>query len=154
HADGTWTPSPSTIGALSVDQEVYEFGRISAQIAAADALAEAAHAGADAMRLDVDLAVEESFHSVLAAHDVPAPTEEALTRAPTPRDFAAAGTRTGMRPPIDLTRAQADVAQLEVRRIRARSGLQAARAAFAASMGSSALEIDAQPIAPDQSPSP
>src|SRR5581483_11610238 len=153
-ADTSWSPSATSIGALSVDQEVYEFGRIAAQIAAGDALAAAARAGADVMLLDVQLGVEEAYHAVLAAKDVLAATEEALRRATTHRDFAAAGTRTGMRPPIDLTRAQADVAQLEVRRIRALSGLESARAAFAASMGSTSLEVDAQPMSPDDTPSP
>ncbi|HZS37498.1 MAG TPA: TolC family protein, partial [Polyangia bacterium] len=151
---GSWSPSAASVGALSIDQELYEFGRIAAQIAAGDALAAAARASADAMLLDVQLGVEEAYHSVLAAKDVLAATEEALKRALTHRDFAAAGTRTGMRPPIDLTRAQADVAQLEVRRIRAQSGLESARAAFAASMGSTSLEVDAQPMSPDDTPSP
>ncbi len=143
-ANGSWSPNGSTLAALSVDQEVYDFGRISAQIAAADALAAAARAGSDVVTLDVQLAVEEAFHAVLAAKEVLRATEEALRRAVTHRDFAAAGTRTGLRPPIDLTRAQAEVAQLEVRRIRAITGLDVARAAFAASMGSTAIAIDAQ----------
>jgi outer membrane protein TolC len=83
-------------------------------------------------------------------------TEEALKRATTHRDYAQAGTKSGMRPPIDLTRAQADVAGLEVKRIRAEAGVRSARMALAAAIGASegSPEIDAQPVASDQAPAP
>ncbi len=151
---GDWSPSPSTIAALTVDQQVYDFGRIAAQISVADALAEISRANADSIALDVQLGVEESFHAVLAAKEVLSATEDAYRRALTHRDFAQAGTRSGLRPPIDLTRAQADVAQLGVRRIRALSGLQAARAGLAAAMASDSLEVDAQPGPADEGPGP
>jgi outer membrane protein len=140
--------------AISVSQELYDFGRISARMVAADARAAAAGAEREVALLDVQLAVEEAYNAVLAARDVLHATEEALRRAVTHRDFAVAGTTSGMRPPIELTRAQADVAQLEVRRIRARAGLDAAQAAFAAAMGSTALAVDAQPSGEVESPSP
>lgn len=150
----TWRPSPSTLVGISVTQEVYDFGRIAARAATADALAAIAQSDLEAARLDGQLAVEEAFHAVLAAHAVLHATEEAYARAATHRDFAAAGAKSGLRPPVDLTRAQADVAQLGVRRIRARSGLQIARAALAAAMGAEALELDATPPSADQSASP
>jgi len=153
-ATGAWTPSPSTIVAASLDQEVYDFGRIAAQAAVADALAEETRAGAEVVALDVQLGVEEAYHGVLAGKEVLRATDEALRRAVTHRDYAQAGVRTGLRPPIELTRAEADVAQLEVRKVRAESSLQIARAAFAAAIGSDALEIDAAPLAPGESPTP
>jgi len=150
----SWTPSASTFAGLSVTQEVYDFGRIAAQIAATDALTDVARAGADDVSLAVQLAVEEAYHGVLAAKEVVGATEEAYARALTHRDYARAGTTSGLRPPIDLTRAQADVALLEVRRIRAQAGLHVARAGLAAAIGSESIEIDAQPISVDQSPAP
>jgi outer membrane protein TolC len=153
-ANTDWTPYGSTLAALGVTQEVYDFGRIAAQIAVADALAALAHADAQSIDLDIDLGVEEAYHGALAAKEVLHATDEALKRAVTHRDYAQAGTRSGMRPPIDLTRAQADVATLEVRRIRAVAGLDAARAALAAALGAEAPQIDAAPIAPDQTPAP
>jgi outer membrane protein TolC len=149
-----WTPAVSTMAALSVGQEVYDFGRIAAQISVADAHADVARANADSIDLTIQLGVEEAYHGVLAAKAVLHATEEALKRATTHRDYAQAGTKSGMRPPIDLTRAQADVATLDVRRIRATAGLQAARAALAASIGSTAIEVDAEPLADDQTPGP
>ena len=153
-ATATWTPQASTLAGLSVAQEVYDFGRISAEIAVADAFAAMAKAGAEAAALDAELGVEEAFHSVLAAKDILAATEDAYKRAVTHRNYAQAGTRSGLRPPIDLTRAQADVAQLEVRRIRAQAGLQVARAALAAAMGSDAPAVDAAPTSADLKPGP
>jgi|GEM_PF-567273 len=145
-SSANWSPSASTIAAISINQEVYDFGRIAAQSSVADALARVAHASAEAATLDVQLGVEEAFHGVLAAKQVLQATEAAYVRAETHRDFARAGTKSGLRPPIDLTRAEADLAQLGVRRIRARSGLEIARAGLAASMGSEAREVDAEEL--------
>jgi outer membrane protein TolC len=102
----------------------------------------------------VQLGVEEAFHGVLAAKAILNATDDALRRAITHRDYAQAGTKSGLRPPIDLTRAQADVAQLEVRRIRANSGVQIARAALGAAIASDTLEVDAEPLVPDERPGP
>ena len=101
-ATAAWSPSASTLAGIGVGQEVYDFGRISAQIAVADATRRSAKASADAVALDVALGVEEAFHGVLAGKAVLAATEDALKRALTHRDYAQAGTRSGMRPPIDL----------------------------------------------------
>jgi outer membrane protein TolC len=150
----TWTPQASTLAGISVDQEVYDFGRISAQIAMADAFAAMSKASADAARLDAELGVEETFDNVLAAKDILSATEDAYRRALTHRNYAQAATKSGLRPPIDLTRAQAGVAQLEVRRIRARAGLRIARAALAAAMGSDAPAVDAAATAADLRPGP
>lgn len=150
----SWTPSASSIVAASVQQEVYDFGRISAQIAVADALAEFGHASADALQLDVQLGVEESYAAVLASKHVLTSTNEALKRAVTHRDYAAAGVKSGLQPPVNLTRAQADVAQLQVRVIQAASGVQVARAALAASMASDSLQVDAQDSSTDVSAAP
>lgn len=149
-----WTPAVSTMAALSVGQEVYDFGRIAAEMAVADAHADVAQANSQSIDLEIQLGVEESYHGVLAAKEVLHATEEALKRAITHRDYAQAGTKSGMRPPIDLTRAQADVAVLDVRRIRAVAGLEASRAALSASMGAASSEVDAEPIPPDQTPGP
>ena len=149
-----WSPSPSTLVALTVDQEVYDFGRIAARAAVTDALAEVARANAETALLEVQLAVEEAFHGVLTAKEILKATEDAYKRAAAHRDYAQAGTRSGLRPPIELTRAQADVAQLEVRRVRAQTGLEAARAALAAAIGSDSLQVDAQPLSAKEQSTP
>jgi outer membrane protein len=148
------TPHASTLAAVTIDQEVFDFGRIAAAAAVGDALAAVARATADTVGLEVQLAVEEAFHGVLAAKEVQKATDEAFRRAVAHRDFAQAGARSGLRPPIELTRAQADVAQLEVRRARAAAGLSIARAALAASIGGEALEVDAKEAPPEEAAAP
>ena len=66
-ATATWSPSASSLAGLGMVRRSYDFGRISAQIAVADANAAMARADAESVRLDVALGVEETFHSVLAA---------------------------------------------------------------------------------------
>ncbi|MDB4964987.1 MAG: outer rane efflux protein [Myxococcales bacterium] len=158
-ASAGFAPSASTIVGIGVDQEIFDFGRISAQAAVADAAAAMARAGAAAVDLDVELAVEEAYHSVLAGRQVLRATEDALVRAETHRDYARAGTKSGMRPPIELTRAEADVAQLRVGVVRAEAGLHIGRAALAAATGADAAEVDAAEAdaadtAVDSSPGP
>lgn len=153
-ATATWSPSGSTLAGIGVGQEVYDFGRISAQIAVADAYATMARANAESVALDVALGVEEAFHGVLAGKAVLSATQDAYKRAVTHRDYAQAGTKSGMRPPIDLTRAQADVSALQVRLIQAQTGLEAGRAALAAAMGSDQLEVDAADTPADLTAAP
>ncbi len=141
HTD--WRPAPSTLAALSLQQEVYDFGRIAALAAVGDAEVATARAAAASVLLDLDLAVEETFAAVLGAKEVARATEEAYRRALAHRDYAEAATKSGLRAPIELVRAQADVAQLEVRRLQAAAALDTARAALAAAIGSREVGIDA-----------
>lgn len=154
NGDPSWRPAASTLVALTLNQQIYDFGRIAAQAAVADALVDAARADAEAQTLDVLLGAEETFFAVLAAHEVERATEDAYQRATTHRDLARAGVRTGMRPPIELTRVEAEVAQLEVRRVRAKNGVDSARAALAAAIGADARQVDAIPTEPLTGTSP
>jgi outer membrane protein TolC len=81
-------------------------------------------------------------------------SEDAYQRATVHRDFARAGVKSGLRPPIELTRAEADLSRFDTGRIRARGGLSAAQAVLAAAVGSSEPTLDAidQPIAPADLP--
>jgi outer membrane protein len=93
--------------------------------------------------LDLILGIEEAHAGVLAAQEVVTATHEALRRALVHRDFARAGVRQELRAPIDLTRAEADVANLEVSVVRGQGSLREARAILAAAIGAEALEVDA-----------
>ena len=150
----SYAPSASTLAAATLSQEVFDFGRIAAEAAVADANVDVARAASLGVTLDVTLLVEETFHAVLAAREVQRATEEAYQRAITHRDYSQAGVSSGLRPPIELTRAQADVTQLDVRRVRAASGVEVARAALGAALGGEWLEVDAAPIASGEPPAP
>jgi outer membrane protein TolC len=133
--DPSWQPRPSTLAALGGRQELYDFGRIAALSAAADAGIEVERWAVAGAHLDVALAVKEAFFGVKAAHAVLSVAEGAFERGRVVRDTAAAGVKAGLRRPIDLTRAEADLGRLEVGRIRSAGGVTVAQALFAAVVG-------------------
>ncbi len=144
----TMTPYGSTFAAIGIGQEVFDFGRIAAQSAAADAMVEVARHASDTTNLDVDFAVEESFYAVLTAKNVLKASEEAYDRTKTHRDFAKAGVTSGLYPPIELTRAEADLARFDIGRIRARGGVVTSQALLAATVGAPDLMLDANGTLP------
>jgi outer membrane protein TolC len=153
---GTWSPSTSTLAAVGATQELFDFGRIAAQAAAADAAAETERRRADAERLRVDLLVRETFFGVQGAHAVAQAAAEAFARARVHRDMAAASVKTGLHAPIELTRAEADLARFDVGRARAEGGVRSAQTVFAAAVGvdDSWLDAAGEPEAGPPLPAP
>lgn len=148
------SPYASTFAGAGILQELFDFGRIGAQRAAADALVDVSKHDADAERLDVDFGVEEAYFSVLAAKSVIQAADQAYERARVHRDLAKRGVDSGLRPPIELTRAEADLGRYDVGRIRARGGLSVAQAVLAAAIGASDAAIDTSGEAPQPSEMP
>ena len=148
------TPYPTTLVGVGVRQELFDFGRIAAETAAASALAAVDEQRARASRLDTVLSVTEAYYAVHAAHSVLEVATQAEGRARLHRDYAEAGVRSGLRAPIDLTRAEADLTRFAVSRIRADGNLRVAKAVFAAAVGVSVPELDAGPAAEDQGTTP
>jgi outer membrane protein len=149
-ATGRLSPYASTFVGAGLLQELFDFGRIGAQRAAADALVSVEKQVAATARLDVDFSVEEAFFSVLAAKGIVRAADEAYTRSLVHRDLAKRGADSGLRSPIDLTRAEADLARYDVGRVRARGGLAIAQNVLAASVGAPDRAIDTS----DQPPQP
>lgn len=145
---GSLKPYPSTFMGASVTQQVFDFGRISALRAALDSLAEVQKHTASIERLDIDLGVEESYFAVWAAKGVLKAAEDASARAKVHRDLAKAGVASGLRPPIELTRAEAVLARFEIGTIRARGGLTEAHSVLAASIGAPEVGVDVAGEAP------
>lgn len=145
-----WQPYPSTAAALGARQQLHDFGRIAAESAAASMNAELEKARLATATIDVDFAVEQAFFAVLAADAIEDASKNAFERASKYRDQAKANVASGMRPPIELTRADADVARYEAGMMRARAGMHVARAVFAASVGIDDLELDASGPAKDR----
>lgn len=145
---GTFSPYPSTFVGAGLLQELFDFGRISAQRAAADALVTVERHAADAERLDVDFGVQEAFFAVLAAKGIVRAANEAYARSRVHRDLAKRGVDSGLRSPIELTRAQADLSRYDVDRVRALGGVAVAQAVLAASIGAPDMPLDAadQPL--------
>ena len=143
NAPTKWTPEPSTLAGVGVLQEVYDFGRLTSQASALDFFAKAAEEDAKLADLDLTLYVEESFYAVAGAHAVLRAAEAAVQRATSHRDLAKAGVDAKMRPPIELTRAEADLARFEVERVRAQGSVTSAQAVLAAAIGAPDPAIDA-----------
>ena len=143
NAPTKWTPEPSTLAGVGVLQEVYDFGRLTSQASALDYFAKAAEEDAKLADLDLTLYVEESFYAVAGAHAVLRAAEAAVQRATSHRDLAKAGVDAKMRPPIELTRAEADLARFEVERVRAQGSVTSAQAVLAAAIGAPDPAIDA-----------
>ena len=146
--DAGWKPYASTLAGAGLNQEIFDFGRIAAEAAAADARVTVAARAADTQFLDIELNVEEAFFAVHAAKAILQASEDAYQRSFVHRDFAGAGVKSGLRSPIELTRAEADLTRFDTARIRARGGVSASQAVLAAAVGSSDLVLDAA----DQTP--
>jgi outer membrane protein len=142
-SSGSWGPYPSTFAGAGVIQKVYDFGRIAAQRAAADGLVEVEKHRADQVRLDIDFGVEESYFAVFAAKGIVSASDQAYERSRVHRDFAKRGVDSGLRSPIELTRAEADLDRFDVGRIRARGGLAIAQSVLAAAIGAPDAAVDA-----------
>ena len=153
-SNADWQPYPSTAVALGVRQELFDFGRIAAERSAAVLVAEVEKLRAVNAVLDVDFGVEQSFFAVLAAVAIEDASRGAFDRAAQHRDLARANVQTGMRPPIELTRAEADVARYEAGLMRARASVHVARSVFAVAVGVVDVELDAAGAAGERSPLP
>ena len=153
-ATGSWSPYASTFVGLGVNQELFDFGRIAAQAAAADALTDVERQRTRSVTLDVTFNVEEAYFSVFAAKAILKASQDAYERSRVHRELANAGVSAGMRSPIELTRANADLAQFDIARVRAQGGLSTAQTVFAATVGVPDPELDvaAAPPAPGELP--
>jgi outer membrane protein TolC len=145
---GNFSPYPSTLVGAGLVQEVFDFGRIGAQRAAADALVDVEKHRAEAEHFDTDFAVEEAFFSVFAAKAVVKASDDAYDRARVHRDLARAGVNSGLRSPIELTRAEADLTRFDTGRVRARGGLAVAQNVLAAAIGAPDPAVDVTGEAP------
>jgi len=137
-----WQPYATTIGALGLRQEVFDFGRIAAQTAAGDALVAIERDRLQLTRLDITLIVTQAYYAVRAAHAVLEAASQAEARAKVHSDFADVGVKSGLRPPIERTRANADLTRFVVGRIRAEGNVRVARSVLAAAVGFPDPELD------------
>jgi outer membrane protein TolC len=139
---GSASPYASTFVGAGINQEVFDFGRIAARAAAADALLDAVRHRAAAERMDVDFAVEEAYFAVFSAKAVLKASEQAEERARVHRDLAKAGVTAGMRNPVVLTRAEADLARFMIGTERARAGVEVSQSMLAMTVGVPETRLD------------
>jgi outer membrane protein TolC len=142
---GSFSPYASTLVGVGLTQEVFDFGRIEAERAAADAEVEVERHRSDTERLDIDFGVEEAYFSVSASKAIVRASEEAYERSRVHRDLAKRGVDAGLRSPIELTRAEADLARFDVGRIKARGGEAVAQSVLSAAIGAPDGAVDISP---------
>lgn len=145
---GSFQPYASTFVGVGALQELFDFGRIAAQSAAADALVDVESQRARGETLDISFDVEEAYFAVFAAKSIIKASEEAFERSRAHRDLAKAGVDAGLRNPIELTRAEADLTRFDIGRIRARGGLAVAEGVLAATVGVPDAALDVAAAAP------
>ena len=153
-SSGSFQPYASTLVAAGVSQELFDFGRIAAETSAADQLAEVQVQASRGALLDITYGVEEAYFAVEAAKAILHAADDAYARTKVHRDFAASGVQSGMRPPIELTRAESDLARYDAGRIHARGGVDLAQTFLAASVGvtDAALDTRGTPTDPADMP--
>ena len=149
-----WSPYASTLAGAGLRQEVFDFGRIAALQAVANAAVEAERSANDVTRLDVDFAVESAFYAVRTAKGIFGAAQAAYDRSLLNYNTAVAGVKAGLREPIELTRAESDLDRFDVGRVRAQAGLDAAQSVFAAVVGVPDLMLDAKGEPPPVLPAP
>jgi outer membrane protein len=146
----SWSPEPSSFAGLGVTQQIFEFGRIAAEISAAESQVTVERRSADAQSLDVRFGVEEAYFAVYSAKAVVRAAAEGLERARAHYEMARAGVAQGLRPPIEQTRVAAEVARLDLVKVRAEGNVRVSQTLLAAAVGSPEAALD---IA-DQAPTP
>jgi outer membrane protein len=146
-ASASFVPAVTTLLGAGMRQEVFDFGRIAAQAAADDLRADAQRASAEATRLLVEYEVEETFFAVFTAKSLLDAAEKAYARAAVHRDLAKVGVGSGLRRPIELTRAEAVLDRYELDRVQGRLGVSVAESVFAAAVGvpDPLLDISGEP---------
>jgi outer membrane protein TolC len=143
-------PSASTLVGIGLRQEIFDFGRISAEAAADDLRADAERYTVESATVGLDYDIEESYFAVHAAHSVLDASQKAYERAVVHRDEAKAGVDSGMRRPIELTRAEATLDRYDLGRIRARKGLAIAQSVLAAAVGLPGQRLDVSGPPPER----
>lgn len=136
-------PLPSTLVGAGVRQPLYDFGRIGRQVEALELFARATEETASAADQDLVLVVEHSFYAVQGARAIQTAAAAAVERARRHREFAKANVEAQLRAPIELTRADADLARREVEFARATGALDAAQQILAAAAGVPEVALDA-----------
>lgn len=140
-----WTPRMTTLVALGLRQQVWDFGRTSALTAAAVYATEIERNRLKATQLDLRFSVSQAFYAVLAAQAVLKAATASHERAKVLADFIEASVRLRLRAPVDRARSQADLSRAEANELRAESGLKLARSVLAITIGLDDAEVDASP---------
>ncbi|MBS2028162.1 MAG: TolC family protein [Deltaproteobacteria bacterium] len=129
------TPFVSSLAGIGAHYDVLDFGFTKGTVGAAEAGLEATTQREHQTLQDVLLRVSTAYFGALASQQALGLAEDALKRVLTHDAYAKAGVKSGLKPPIDETRSEADVQAARLGVIRAQNALQVARAALDNAIG-------------------
>lgn len=130
-----WLPAPSTTVAVGVRQQLFDFGKTSAELAAAIARTDVERARLTSSGIDVRVNVAQAWFTVKAAHAILASTEAARARAKVSLDFVRAAVASQLRAPVEQTRASVELQRAELAALRAQAQVELAQQQLGAAVG-------------------
>jgi outer membrane protein len=128
--------------AVTAQQLLYDFGRTGGAVAAQEAMTKLAVLEEDLVALNVAAQVARAYYAVLAGRESVRVSNEAVVRTRRILEFAQAGQRSGLRPPGEVARAEADLANADLSVIRAQAELDIARNQLSNSVGVADLQLE------------
>jgi outer membrane protein len=125
----------NVVGGLSAFQFLFDFGRTRGLVEQRSAEADAQDARLQLVQLDLVFGVAKAFYDLLAAKQTVTVYEKAVAQRTDHLREAQVKATAGLRPDIDATTADADLARAQLRLVDARNGASTAKAALDNSMG-------------------
>ena len=146
-----WSLENNYLGAVGASQYLLDFGRVRGEIAESRALADAAAAQLRLTELDLIFQTSQRYFALLAARQLVAVYEEAITQRQEQVHEAKVKSAAGLTPQIDVYTAQAQLARAETELLAERNEDAKAKAALDNAMG---LGDEAPDYEPSQTLSP
>ena len=122
-------------GSVTLNQLLYDFGRTSAQVGIKKFLSESSGANVTTTARDVSYAVKQSYYGLLNARDTLVDNRETVKNFEQHLDMAKKLFEAGIKPMIDVTKAEMDLSQARLSMIKAQNDTRVARLTLTNSMG-------------------
>ena len=145
------TPEISTLMGFGVHYQLLDFGASRGAIDAAQGSADAADDMAQQALQDAILRVSQAYAQAVAAEEERTVALDILQRAQTHHALAAAGVDSGLKPRIDLARADAELAAANLTVIRAQNNVLVSRSALDTAIGWAPMQTYTLAPLPDAS---
>ena len=140
-----WSLENNYLGAVGATQYLFDFGRVRGQVAESRAQADAAGAQLKLTDLDLIFQTSQRYFELLAARQLVAVYQEAITQRQEQVHEAKVKSAAGLTPEIDVYTAQAQLARAETQLLAERNEVAKAKAALDNAMGLGAEEPDYEP---------
>lgn len=149
-----YAPGLSSWLGVGAHMHLLDFGTTWGEIDAADAATEALQASRAQMVQDVVLRVSTAYYQSSAAEQSLQVALDARVRAQAHHELAEAGVKSGLKPQIDLSRAEAELATVQLQVIRAQNNVAITRSALDLAIGWEPHAYELQPPPLDEPTKP